>query len=242
MFETKAIFASSLIVALSLTACADDRPATSVVVSAATGGTVSLGNTELAVPAMALANDTEIMLTTANKADFPELTGAQPDVVRIEPLGTTLEFAATLVIDVSGAPSGASLSAAQLREIEGEMVWTTIATELPVSNGLATVSITTFAPLAIVSPPVVGGGNVIRGTISWGDGSPAANAPIELYVGETKQTEILSDSQGAFQFADVSAGSYSLRVNYECTINEAVEVSASEPTVVTLTLCGSSAH
>lgn len=236
----------SVITALCMMAgCADDtRMAEPMLITPEAGGTVSLGAIEVVIPPMALAAATEVVLMTSPLSTLEALEDGVGEALIMEPAGTTLELPATvtLPVDPSLIVSGAEVSVKQLVSGDGVMIWTDIPSELNASAGEVIVSVTRFAPLAVVvETSVVAGGNVINGTIRWSDESPVDMAPIQLLEsgGASPLTSTMSADDGTFTFADLSPGTYTLVVDYECLIEEEVTVTADAPTNVSLTLCGS---
>ena len=234
------------LVAVTAVACSNARNggggSASDVVVAVEGGTVAANANQIEIPANALSEDTEVSLIVDSITSFPALEGAQNTVLRIEPEGQVLEVPATVTIAAGLASDVAAerVTVSQLYNVDGVMSWRQIETAISVVGGNVTASVSRFAPLAVVvaSAVVTPGGNAIEGTVAWGDGSPVDSAPVELWQGESKLTETTTDAEGGFGFADLTAGTYSVRIDYECMVTEAVEVTASAPTQVTITLCG----
>jgi len=221
---------------LSLAGCSS---AASGLITAAEGGVVRSDAAELTVPAMSLAADTEITVDTASASDYPALENGRPEVVRLQPEGTVLETPATVVVrsDLIDAAPGSRVSIHQLRDIDGVRAWRAVESVFDSETGEAEAYVTTFAPLGIVVEAVAATATV-TGTLSWGSGDPADGAPVELRQGETVVATATTDAAGAFTFADVEPGAYTVNVDYECTIDEAITLEAGETEELTLTLCG----
>lgn len=219
-----------LLVPLMLAACSDT---TSTVIEASTGGTVSSSSAEIQIPALSLAEDTEVAIGTADQSELPPLEGVRV-IVDLEPRGTVLETPASLTISGSeiGAGDGESVSTYQL--LDG---WLPIEHQLDADSGDVTVTVTRFQPVGVVVSEAPTGGT-IEGTIRWGSGDVVAMAPIELWMGDTMVSQTSSDANGGFRFTELDSGTYSLRVNYECMIDQAVGVAAGSTETVELTLCG----
>ncbi|MDQ3036429.1 MAG: carboxypeptidase-like regulatory domain-containing protein [Myxococcota bacterium] len=228
----------ALLLCASLAACNGTAPTTARIV-AAEGGTVTASTHQVAIPAMALTSDVEVTLEAVSAADYPALEGARPEVLRIEPEGTTLTRAATVTIRASfiGAAEGDRVSIAQLATGDGVSTWVPMESARDAATGDVDVPITRFAPLAIV---VIGASSAggIEGTIRWGDSSPAADAPVQLFRGTELVGSDVADAAGAFSFSDLDAGGYRVVVDYECMIDQAVTVVAGEIATQDLVLCG----
>jgi hypothetical protein len=168
--------------------------------------------------------------------------GLARDRLRIEPEGTVLELPAqaTIRADFIDLPAGARVSIAQLASGDGVATWMPLESARDASSGDVTVAITRFAPLAVVVSEEIAPGTGIRGRITWGEGSPAAGAPVQLFEGTTMLTTVTADADGAFAFTDLATGSYRLVVDYECHLDVTVEVRAGGVTERDLVLCGGS--
>jgi hypothetical protein len=237
LIRLRGILIASL--ALAAVACGDDRgTGEGTLVVAEEGGTVVAPTFELSIPAMALPTDTTISLETAQASDYPALEGSLPEVLRIEPEGTVLELPATIVIDSDfiGAETGDIVSVSQL--VDG--VWSP-RESANVSGGVS-VSVTVFAPIAVALRAIeIPTNGEIRGTVSWGEGTPAGGAPVQLLRGETLVTSTYADTTtGAFSFADLEPGTYTVLIDYECRLEQAVELTSGETENLELVLCGSS--
>jgi hypothetical protein len=221
------------------TAAAGCNGSSTSAISAAEGGTVTASTHDVAIPAMSLATDTEVTVETADASGYPELEGALPEVLRIEPEGTVLEVPATVTIhaDFTGAGADDSVSVYQLRDVDGVSTWSPMESSTDAETGDVTVSVSRFAPLA-VTVTAASSAAEIRGTLSWGSGDPAAEAPVQLYQADTLVTETTTGADGSFSFADLEPGAYRVVVDYECSLDEAVEVAAGDVEELTLTLCG----
>lgn len=225
--------------------CADDtRMAEPMLITPEAGGTITLGANEVTIPPNSLAAATEVVLMTSPLSTLAALENGVGEALILLPEGTTLERAAvvTLPVDPSLLVEGAEVSVKQLVSGDGVMIWTDLSSELNASAGEVIVSVTRFAPLAVVvETSVVAGGNVINGTIAWGDETPVGMAPIDLFEsgGASPLTSTMSAEDGTFSFGDLSPGDYRIVVDYECLIEEDVTVTADAPSNVSLTLCGS---
>lgn len=231
-------FASLLLLVAASVGCVGNAPVTTRV-AAAEGGTVTASTHTVAIPALALAADTDVTLEIASLADYPALANARPEVLRIQPEGTVLERAATVTIRGSfiDAASASAVSISQLATGDGVRAWVPIASTRDAATGDVTVMVTRFEPLAVVVVDAASGGT-IQGTIHWADASPVPMAPIELHSGPSRVMMTTSDANGQFVFTGVAAGEYRVVVSFECMIDQAVTVSAGAPTMVALTLCG----
>ncbi len=229
----------SVVLTLALAAaCAGPAPTTARIV-ATEGGRVVAASHEILIPAGSLLADTEVTLVTAPASSYPALPNSLSEVLRIEPEGTVLERAATVTIDGAfiGAAAADSVSVSQLANVDGVMMWRPMESSRDAASGDVAVSVTRFAPLGVVvvRPGATG---EIRGTIAWGDASPAAGAPVQLFSGATSLGTSVASETGAFSFPGLAPGEYRLVVDYECRLDRAVTVAAGAPTQVMLTLCG----
>ena len=213
-----------------LAACGNDT--TGALIVADTGGTVTSSAADVVIPAASLGEDTEVMISVGEVADIPALENARV-ILDLQPRGTALETPASVTIYGSeiGAGDGERVEVFQL--LDG---WLPVEHEVG-SGGDVTVSITRFQPIGVTVSEGPSGGT-IEGTISWGSGEPAGGAPIELWQGDSMITMVTSDDAGAFRFTDLQSGTYSLRVNYECQIDQSVGVAEGATETVQLTLCG----
>jgi len=129
------------------------------------------------------------------------------------------------------------VSVFQLRDVDGVTGWSPVESSSDAETGDVSVSVSRFAPLAVAVTEASSAAE-IRGTLSWGSGDPAAEAPVQLYQGDTLVTETTTGADGSFSFADLEPGTYRVVVDYECTIDEAVDVAAGDVEELALTLCG----
>lgn len=231
-----ALFFSALVLAL-----AGCNGATSALVVAAEGGVVSSDTAEVAIPAMSLVADTEVTLETAPASDYPALDNARPEVVRIQPEGTVLELPATVTVRAAliGAGADDRVSIHQLRDVDGVESWQPVESSLDEASGDASVSVTRFAPLAIVveAPGTTG---EIHGTLLWAhDESPAESAPVQLWAADAVVADTTTDASGAFAFPDLEPGTYTVSIDYECMVEQTVELAAGATEELSLLLCGS---
>lgn len=219
------------LVALGLTACADERPpAETVSVIAADGAVVQQGDNSLSIPPTALAMDTDVVIREVPTSDFPDLEGASKVIV-LDPAGTQLSTPATFTVKIDKPGSKIQMMDDGWRNVTPES-----ATDTSV-----VISVSRFAPIAVVEPSeVTGGGNKITGTVSWGSGDPVDQAPVELWVVDSASplATVMTGTDGTYTFADVSAGSYVVMVDFECKEEVAAVVTDSEATVADITLCG----
>ena len=223
-----------LVIAALLAACTSIEPTTTTVI-ASEGGTVVASTHQIEIPPLSLATDTEVTLDVADATDYPALPGDRGIIVRVEPEGTVLSVPATVTIYTSqiGASSGERVAVFQLvdggwgpREFSGDGVTSDVMT-----------TISYFAPIGIsISAAPVGG--VIQGVLRWGDGTAAGMAPVELYQGATLIDSTQTSADGLYMFDGLEAGTYDVRVNYECMIDETVGVAAGMTVTLDLTLCG----
>lgn len=227
-------FAPLLALSLML-GCAGPAP-TTMTVPAATGGTVINADYQLVIPPMSLATDTEVTLMTAPLSGFPALENARPEVLLLEPEGTMLTRPASITIVADFVDAGASDNVAihQLDRVDG-VRWVPLeSTRMP--SGDVSVSVTRFAPLAVVVTSSAGGGGV-RGVIRWGDGTVVSAAPVQLFMGTTMVGMTTTDAAGVYTFQSLAAGNYRVVVDYECRLDRPVTVAASVATL-DLILCG----
>jgi hypothetical protein len=227
-----------LSVAAAALACGGGSPSVEeeVVVSAERGGTVSLEQSVLRIPAQALAMDTAVSMRLDPIEGLPPLQDAHDDVLAIEPAATTLTIPATLVLDLGGPVEPGQVAAAH-HLVDG--AWSPVASEV-VSGGLVQISITALGSFAVTrrdETPDGGDGNQILGTLRWATGDPVGGAPVELRQGGSPLTDTVTDGQGGFRFVDLAPGEYELAVSYECELTEKVAVEADAPTEVELVLC-----
>lgn len=215
-------------------ACGSPATEVSKTISADTGGSISLDDSVLQIPAAALAVDTEVTMRLDSMGGFAALEDAHHEVITIEPVATTLAVAGTLTLDLGGpVESGERVVAYRL--VDG--AWSALETEV-VSGGLVQTAVTSLGSYAVTRrAATTGGGNRIAGVLRWGTGDPVADAPVELHQNGARLTEILTDAQGGFGFVDLSPGEYQIVVSFECDLAETVSVSADEPTEVDLVLC-----
>jgi hypothetical protein len=235
--------ARSVVIVLSWCAfgCGGGETSTRVLVSADTGGTVTLGSEQssLEIPPAALGGDTEVVLKRADRAKLPALD----DVARmleIEPRGTVLEGLATLTIELDAPVSdGQPVAVHQL----GDQGWVDLGS-IVVSGTSVEASIEAFLPVAVTvgkTDVTPGGGYRIVGTAVWGgDKSPAKELPIELWQGESKLTETKTDSEGKYSFVDLTPGDYVVVLTHmaECPAKHPVTVSADKATELDIIVCG----
>lgn len=228
------VFSSALVLGL-VGACS--ATPTTARISRATGGTVTAGTHSVVIPAMSLPTDTDVSLVTAPASTYLALENGRPEVLRMEPEGTVLEVAASVTIRADFIDAGATdtVSVFQLEMIDG-VRWRPLASERSPA-GDVTVSVSVFAPLGVAVVPAATGSGV-TGIIRWGDATPVAGAPIQLYQGTTLVTSTTSSATGAYAFTDVAPGDYRVVVMYECSIDRAVTVTAGAPTTLDLILCG----
>jgi hypothetical protein len=229
---------SIVLLSAALAACSGSAPSSALVV-ASEGGTVSAATHEVAIPAMALSADVEVMLEAVSASSYPTLEGAGPEVLRIEPEGTVLTRPATVTIRAAfiGAGEGDRVSVSQLATGDGVSTWVPLESAPGDAAGDVDVPITRFAPLAVVVVAASSGGT-IRGTIRWGDATPVDGAPLELFRGTELVTSTVADATGGFEFEALEPGAYRIAVDYECMIDQAVTVVAGETTTQDLVLCG----
>jgi hypothetical protein len=227
----------SLVVSLSLAACTGAQPVT-MRVTAASGGTVTASTHVVAIPPLALASDTDVTLEVVSASGYPALEGGRDEVLRIQPEGTVLEIPAVVTIraDFVDAPASSTVSVFQLVAIDGPATWRPLEGARDPATGDVTVSVTVFAPLGLVVRDAASTGE-IRGTISWGDGSPAAGAPLQLMSGTTVVATVTADTNGTFAFTGVAPGEYRVVVDYECRIDQPVTVTAGSVSPLTLVVC-----
>lgn len=222
----RTFFACAVLVA----GCADDRSADLIV--AAEGGTVESDAFRVEIAPDALAEDTAVELSVGDAADYPSMTG-EYQVLVIEPEGTVLETPAEVTIDASfiGAADGETVTLSQL----GPAGWVRLE-HTDNGDGSATTFVSEFAPIA-VSVAAASSTGSIEGTLSWNDGSPVDGAPVMLMQGATHIGSSTTDATGAFGFADVEPGTYTLVVELECPLMADISVAAGAPTQADLTLC-----
>lgn len=224
-----------------ISACGgSDDPSTTVAITAAEGGTVSLGSKEskLEIPAAALAEDMEVTLKRADRSKLPALDNIA-EVLQIEPAGTSLSTSAALTVELANAPGeGQPVAAYQL--IDG--TWIDLGSII-VTGKLVQASISVFGPVAVTVVPdktPAGDGNRIIGKATWGDGSVASSLPIELWQNDRKLTETTTDAEGMYSFVDLTPGSYGvvLTMMAECPANYTVTVTAEKATTLDIVVCG----
>lgn len=222
---------------LFLSACSSE--AVSSVVPAAEGGTVTLGDHSASIPPASLAADTEIVIQTGDLADYAPLEGARSDVLELLPADTVLETPATVTIGAGlvSASEGQSVAVHQFRDVDGEQFWAQLEAS-PISGGGVSVAVTRFGPLAVVVTDADARGS-LSGTMTWGgDGTAVDGATLELWQGETMLTTTTTDAAGMYEFSDLEAGTYSVRGNPECAVDESVSVGPGANVTRDITLCG----
>lgn len=231
--------ASYIVLLILLAACDSRTSSAGSLIRAANGGRVETATHSIEIPAASLAQDTTVRLETAPASGYPALEGSRSEVLRLEPAGTVLSAPAAVTIDSAfvAASAGEIVTAWQLLEVDGAPRWSPIESSLDTETGDLRTSVGRFEPLAVVvrAAPTAG---EIRGTLRWGDGSPVASAPVQLLQGGSPLTSTQTDATGAFSFADLSPGSYTIQIDYECTISMPVELVAGTPVDLMLTLCG----
>lgn len=215
--------------------CAGAAPTRTQIV-AREGGTATSASYQVVIPAMSLAADTEVTLSTAPAAGFPALANARPEVLVMEPEGTTLSVPAAVTIhaDFVAAAATDTVSIHQLSMVDGTR-WVPIESTRS-SSGDVTVSVTQLAPLAVVVVPSAGAGGV-HGLLHWGDGSVVAAAPVQLMQGTTLVASTTTDTAGAYAFDGLATGAYHVVVMYECNLDQPVTVTAGIAQL-DLVLCG----
>jgi hypothetical protein len=233
--------ASILFLLLCAFGCASRTGGASGLITASAGGRVMSSTHAIQIPGMSLTADTSVMLTTAPASEFPALSGARPEVLRIEPAGTVLERAATVTIEGSfiGATASESVSISQLRNVDGARIWSPVESQRNADTGAVTVSLTRFDPLAVIVAPASSTG-AIHGTVTWADSSPVNNAPIQLQRAGATIANATTDAQGRFELTQLAPGSYTIAIDYECQLTRAVDVTAGGDAMLALVLCGPS--
>ncbi|MGE0787000.1 MAG: carboxypeptidase regulatory-like domain-containing protein [Sandaracinaceae bacterium] len=223
--------------ALLLVACADSTASSLIVASE--GGTVTVGQNTVQIPAGSLAADTEVVLMTGDLADYAPLEGARSQVLELLPEGTVLETPATVTIgaDLVGASESDSIAIHQFRDVDGVARWSPMESSRQ-SDGSVDVPVTVFAPLGIVVTTSSGDTSTIEGTLSWADGSPVTGAMIELWMGDTMVDTATTGSDGTYSFTGLASGSYAIRGNPECAIDQGVTVPDGMTVTVDITVCG----
>ena len=222
----------SVVTALFAVGCGDTRSNSLIV--AAEGGTVSVDATEVVIPAGSLVTDTEVSILVGGVGELPALDGLRT-VVRLEPEGTVLETSASVIVsgDTIGATEGQAVGAWQI--VDG--VWAPREHAIDAATGDVTVPVSYFSPVGITVRDAPAGGT-IEGTLAWGSGELVADAPVQLFLGDTLVAETTTGTNGDFSFTGLDSGTYNVRVNYECMIDEAVGVAAGMTQTLALILCG----
>lgn len=214
-------------------ACGAPSTEVSKTISAETGGSISLDDSILEIPAAALAVDTEVSMRLDLIGDFAALADAHDDVITIEPAAIALAVPGTLTLDLGGPVElGESVVAYHL--VDGG--WAALETEI-VPGGRVRTSVTSLGSYAVTRRAATGDGNRIAGVLRWGTGDPVDDAPVELHQDGARLTDTVTDPQGGFGFVDLTPGEYQIVVSFECDLEETVSVSADEPTEVELVLC-----
>lgn len=232
----KSVQVQLVVLAALLVACSSEGP-TSTIIVAAEGGSVVTSTHDITIPPASLTMDTEVTLDMADSSGFPTVPGDRSVILRVEPEGTVLEIPATVTIHGNqiGASADDTVAVYQL----GDGVWVPREFSRDTETGDITTSITVFAPIGIgITEP--GAGGTIQGTITWGgDGTPVGGALIELYQGDTQVQTTQSTAEGLYRFEGLESGSYSVRVNFECMIDQGVSVVAGMTVTQDLVLCAS---
>lgn len=119
----------------------------STLVRAGQAGTLAVGAVSLAVPAGAVAQDTEITVAVQDKAGKPDAANIAIDVYEFGPSGTQFAMPVTLEFDAQRVtvPSGRRLSVAWLGT---DNKWNVLPTT--VSNGKASASATHFTAFTLI--------------------------------------------------------------------------------------------
>jgi hypothetical protein len=214
--------------------CGGGPGSVSTTISAMNGGSVELDGSRLDIPAAALAADTEISMRLDAFPATPALELAHDEVLVIEPGLTELALPAALTLALADITPDDDVDAYQL--IDGG--WSRLAAEVG-SDGVVHTSVTGLGTFAVVIRPRLEGGNQIVGTLKWPDGTPAGDVPVALHRDGSPLTEDMTDPAGGFGFVDLSPGTYHVVITFECSLDKAVTVTATEPTTVDLVLCGS---
>jgi len=213
-------------------ACSNDRgggPGAPVGASerivATEGGMVAITGRDvsIAIPARALASDTDVSITIGDLTGYPELRNAIDEVLEILPEGLPLTTAAS----VTWRPTGVSLTgremvrAAQL-VLDGETgghVWRLFEGEVEIgSGGTVSVPLMRLGTLALIvtetiDPPL------LTGTVSGGirhlyTEEPIAAIRVDLInSSESSVANTVSDAEGQFRFAEVPVGSYTVTID-----------------------------
>lgn len=217
-----------------LAACSNAGPTTTTII-ASEGGTVTATSHQITIPPSSLPADTEITLDVANAADYPALAGDRSIVLSVEPEGTALSVPATVTIYGSqiGAAAGEAVTVFQL--VDGG--WGPREFSVDRETGDVGTTITYFAPIG-VSISAVPEGGVIEGVLRWGTGDVVGMATVDLYQGTTLVQTTQTSADGLYSFSGLEAGTYDVRVNFECMIDQSVDVPAGMTVQLDLTLCG----
>ena len=228
----------ALVVVIGMTACGNDVTS-SARIEAATGGTVSAGSHSIEFPGGSLTADTDVVVRTGNLADYPALEGARPQVLELLPAGTLLERAASVTVgaELIAATATSRVELRQLREVDGVASWRALEFTLD-EAGDAHASVTVLAPIAVITSEATGAAT-IQGALTWGhDGSAVGGATLELWRAETMLTSTTTDAEGGYRFSDLEPGTYTVRGNPECPVEQSVSVAAGEMARVDLVVCG----
>jgi hypothetical protein len=199
-------------------ACDDGKEethGTTVMIHAATGGTVAMESdeTSLNIPAGSLAIDTEITLSYGELSDYGALANARSRVLVMEPAGTTLSSPAAVLIDPGTPAIGATQTVTVYQWVAGvDGGWSNPREAQVVSMGLVSTSVTYLAPLAIVvEDPVVGPTGTISGSVFHiYTEQPLEGMSFTLLSGATEVDTAVSDAQGGFLFTEVPVGTYTV--------------------------------
>jgi hypothetical protein len=209
---------AALCVVGALVACDDGKEqpqGTTVMILAATGGTVAMkgDETSLSIPANALAADTEVTLSYGELSDYGALTDARSRVVVLEPAGTLLSSPASLLIDPGAPAIGAEQIVTVYQWVDGvDGGWSSPRAAEVVSLGLVSTTVNRLAPLAIVvEDPVAGPTGTISGmVIHMYTEQPLEGMSFTLLSGATEVDSAVSDAQGGFEFTEVPVGTYTV--------------------------------
>lgn len=208
-------------------------------IQASEGGSVSSGTHSVEIPAGSLTEDTEVSIATADITTVGALENARDNILLLEPEGTRLETAATVEIDASFIDADATQQVRIFQFGDGEWI---PQESSETSGGGRSVSVTYFAPLAVVVEDAASTGS-IRGTLIWnGSGDPVTEQELILNGEGVTDLSTTTDAEGVFSFAELEPGTYTLTGGalIECPITETITVAAGEQSTPAFSLCGSS--
>jgi len=193
-----------------------DDDSNTALITADDGGSIQIEGTEVRIdiPANALSEDTEVTLSVAALDDFGPLDDARDAVLVIAPDGLQLSSPATVTLD-PGEPAITGDQLLSIRQftggVDGGWVSPEVSSAALHSGGMVSASIIQFAPVAlVVKDPPVAAGTISGSVLHIYTEEPLEGITFDLMQGATVLDSDVSDSEGAFGFAEVAVGTYTV--------------------------------